>query len=124
MLARGASTFWESFDPDESRETELELYGRRYGVSLCHGWSGAIAGTIATHVLGVEPSAPGYERATIAPQLGDLAWAEGVVPTPKGPIRVRWSETGSRVELPDGVHADVTWRGTTRELAAGTHELD
>lgn len=123
MLARGASTFWESFDPDEDRDTELELYGRRYGVSLCHGWSGAIAGTLATHVLGVEPAAPGYDRVTIAPQLGDLAWAEGVVPTPKGPIRVRWSETGSRVELPDGMTADVAWRAATRELGPGSHDV-
>ncbi|MGH7893293.1 MAG: hypothetical protein ACREQL_01415, partial [Candidatus Binatia bacterium] len=43
MLERGATTFWESFDPEEDRATELDLYGRRYGVSRCHGWSGAIA---------------------------------------------------------------------------------
>ncbi len=122
MLARGASTFWESFDPDEQRDTELELYGRRYGVSLCHGWSGAVAGTLATHVLGVEPASPGYARTTIAPQLGDLAWAEGEVPTPHGPIVVRWGDA-ARVELPDGVHADVTWRGTTRPLGPGAHDL-
>jgi hypothetical protein len=27
MLERGATTFWESFDPDEPRATELDLHG-------------------------------------------------------------------------------------------------
>src|SRR6185436_18478828 len=35
MLERGATTFWESFDPEEDPATELDLYGRRYGVSRC-----------------------------------------------------------------------------------------
>ncbi|MCW5891498.1 MAG: hypothetical protein KIT14_13235 [bacterium] len=124
MLARGATTFWESFDPDEDRATELDLYGRRYGVSLCHGWSGAIAGTLAAHVLGVAPAAPGCARLVLAPQLGDLAWAEGDVPTPHGPVRVRWSADGARVELPAGAEATVHWRGHETTLGPGRHALD
>jgi hypothetical protein len=124
MLARGATTFWESFDPDESRDTELELYGRRYGVSLCHGWSGAVAGSLATHVLGVDPLTPGYARTAITPQLGDLAWAEGVVPTPRGPITVRYTETTATVTLPDSVDAELTWRGQVRALGPGTHTIE
>jgi hypothetical protein len=123
MLERGATTFWESFDPDEDRSTELDLYGRRYGVSRCHAWSGAIAGTLATHVLGVHVREPGARRVTLRPQLGNLAWAEGVVPTPLGALRVRWTTSGARVEIPTGMRAEVVWHERTVDVGAGTHVL-
>jgi len=123
MLERGATTFWESFDPDEGRDTELDLYGRRYGTSLCHAWSGAVAGALSRHVLGVEPRVPGWARVTIAPCLGDLAWAEGVVPTPRGPIAVRWHGEGGEIELPPGVEAHVGHHGAARVLGPGRHRL-
>ena len=113
MLERGASTFWESFDPDEDRRTELDLYGRRYGVSRCHGWSGSIAGTLATHVLGASIREPGGRRVTLRPQLGNLAWVEGTIPTPVGLLRVRWTPGGARVEVPAGMRTDVVWRERT-----------
>jgi hypothetical protein len=123
MLERGATTFWESFDPEESRATELDLYGRRYGVSRCHGWSGAIAGTLVSHVLGVSIREPGARRVALRPQLGNLAWVEGAVPTPLGLLRLRWTTAGSRLEIPTGMRADVTWRERTLELGAGSHVL-
>jgi hypothetical protein len=123
MLERGATTFWESFDPEEDRATELDLYGRRYGVSRCHGWSGAIAGTLVKYVLGVSIREPGGRRVSLRPQLGNLAWAEGAVPTPLGLLRLRWTTTGARVEIPAGMRADVTWRERTLELGTGTHVL-
>jgi hypothetical protein len=123
MLERDATTFWESFDPDEERASELDLYGRRYGVSRCHGWSGAVAGTLAAHVLGVQVREPGARRLVVRPQLGDLAWVEGTVPTPQGLVKVRWSTDGGHVELPPGVRATVTWRERTVDLGAGRHAL-
>jgi hypothetical protein len=123
MLERGATTFWESFDPEEDPATELDLYGRRYGVSRCHGWSGAIAGTLATYVLGASMREPGGRRVTLRPQLGNLAWAEGAIPTPLGLLRVRWTATGARIEIPPGMRADVVWRERTLELGPGAHVL-
>jgi hypothetical protein len=123
MLERGATTFWESFDPEEDRATELDLYGRRYGVSRCHGWSGAIAGTLATYVLGVTIREPGGRRVALRPQLGNIAWAEGTVPTPLGPLAVRWTTTGARLVVPAGMRAEVTWRERTVDLGPGVHAL-
>jgi hypothetical protein len=123
MLERGATTFWESFDPDEDRSTELDLYGRRYGVSRCHGWAGSIAGTLATHLLGASIREPGGRRVTLRPQLGNLPWVEGAIPTPLGLLRARWTTTGSRVEIPPGMRVEVTWRERTVELGPGTHVL-
>jgi hypothetical protein len=123
MLERGATTFWESFDPEEDRSTELDLYGRRYGVSRCHGWSGGIAGLLATYVLGASIREPGGRRVTLRPQLGTLSWAEGAIPTPLGLLRVRWTTSGARVDVPPGMRVDVAWRDRTLDLGPGVHVL-
>jgi len=113
MLDLGATTFWEDFDlawtENASRIDELVPQGKKdihgdcgaycyvgFRHSLCHGWASGPTAWLSRHVLGVSPAAPGFTKARIAPALGDLAWAEGTYPTPKGPIRVRHEK------LPDG----------------------
>jgi hypothetical protein len=63
---------------------------------------------LPAHLLGVTPTSPGYRTASIRPDLGDLAWAEGVVPAPHGDNRVNL-QTGLRgeIELPDGITATL-----------------
>jgi alpha-L-rhamnosidase len=56
--------------------------------SMCHGWSAGPAYLLSAYVLGVRPAAPGFASHTDEPRLGNLAWAEGVVPTPRGDLRV------------------------------------
>ncbi|MFM7184352.1 MAG: family 78 glycoside hydrolase catalytic domain [Planctomycetota bacterium] len=106
MLDLGATTFWEDFDlawtTNATRIDELVPTGKKdihgdcgaycyegFRHSLCHGWASGPTAWLSQHVLGVSPAAPGFARARIAPLLGDLDWAEGTYPTPKGPIRVR-----------------------------------
>jgi alpha-L-rhamnosidase len=54
--------------------------------SLCHGWSAGPAYLLPAFVLGARPTSPGYASHSSDPQLGDLAWAEGTVPTPRGEL--------------------------------------
>jgi hypothetical protein len=59
-------------------------------------------------VLGVKALEPGCKRVRVAPNLGNLQWAEGSYPTPLGPIRVRHERQSdgtisSRVDAPKGV---------------------
>jgi alpha-L-rhamnosidase len=54
---------------------------------------------------------PGFARVRIAPQLGDLKWAEGTYPTPRGPIHVRHERRpdgtiATKVEAPAGVQVE------------------
>jgi alpha-L-rhamnosidase len=55
-------------------------------------------------VAGIRPGAPGFEKAEIRPQLGDLAGLELTAHTPRGPIafRAEAQEEGHRawVTLP------------------------
>ena len=58
--------------------------------SLCHGWSAGPCCFLPRHVLGVRPAAPGFAKVEVRPDLGDLAWARGSIPTPLGRIEVEW----------------------------------
>ena len=62
-------------------------------------------------MLGVRQVSPGFKTWLIEPQPGDLTWARGCVPTPYGPIKVKWEKTprGLRleIEVPNGTSASV-----------------
>ena len=73
-----------------------------------HAWGAAPANLLPRKVLGVEPLEPGYARFRIRPQLGGLAWAEGRVPTPRGPIVVRGEVTARRFTLTVEIPPDST----------------
>jgi alpha-L-rhamnosidase len=104
MLDRGSLTTWEVFPG-------LEVLDGWWSRSWCHAWSALPAYLMQAFVLGVRPLEPGFKKALIAPQLADLTWAEGKVPTPHGPIAVRVERAGAgllvQVTLPEGAAAEV-----------------
>jgi alpha-L-rhamnosidase len=103
MLDKGATTTWETFSN--------YLPGGTWTRSWCHAWSAAPAYFLSAYVLGIRPLEPGYKRALIDPQLCDLAWAQGAVPTPQGEISLlaeqRESGLALRIALPAGVAGEV-----------------
>jgi hypothetical protein len=75
--------------------------------SDCHAWGAHPRYHFASSVLGVRPTSPGMATVTVAPQLGGLAWAEGSVTSPYGPIHVRASaEDGVRISAPPEITID------------------
>ena len=75
-----------------------------------HAWGAAPANLLPRFVLGVQPSSPGWETATIRPSPGELKFALGKVPTPRGPISVDWKSDSTfklSLILPEGVAAKV-----------------
>jgi alpha-L-rhamnosidase len=101
MLDRGATTIWETF---AGAYTQDENWTR----SWCHAWSSAPLYLLPAYVLGVRPLEPGFKHALIAPQLGDLEWAEGRVPTPYGEIEMRAEQDGATLHLEVRLPADVS----------------
>ncbi len=99
MLDWGATTWWETWQP---------------GASFCHGWSGGPTYNLGAEVLGVKPLKPAFAEVSVAPNWVGLGHASGVVPTPKGEVRVGWTRdarTGNvaiRVGSPEGVPLEVT----------------
>ena len=92
MLAQGATTFWETYDPKEGYPERLAMYGNRYGKSLCHAWGASPIYLLGKYYLGIQPTKPGYEEWECRPCMGDLKWMKGDVPTPHGNIHVEMTK--------------------------------
>ncbi len=125
MLDLGATTFWEDFDlqwtKNASRIDEIVPEGKKdihgdfgnycykgFRHSLCHGWASGPTAWLSEHVLGVKIVEPGCETVRIEPHLGDLDWAQGAFPTPKGVIKIRHEKKADNsiettIDAPDGV---------------------
>lgn len=124
MLDRGATTFWESYEPSwlngSGRIDELPKNGEKnihsdfgkycyngFRLSLCHGWSCAPVQFFAENALGVKFVEAGGRKIKIEPELGGLLWAKGKIPTAYGLIEVENVKTAdgikTSVRLPDGV---------------------
>lgn len=130
MLDFGATTFWEDFNLEwtnnATRIDELVPPGKKdlhgdcgaycyegFRHSFCHGWASGPTAWLSQNVLGVKPLEPGFKRVRIAPQLGNLKWAEGTYPTPLGPIKLRHERqpdgsVKSNIEAPPGVEVVQT----------------
>ncbi len=119
MLARGATTLWESFAPT---------------ASLCHGFSATPVFQLSTELLGVEPLEPGCAAFRFAPQPADLAFARGVFPTLAGDVGVDWVRRGETIEIwlevPPGARARLVdptgfaFTSRERERGPGKHRLE
>ena len=125
MLDLGATTFWEDFHIDwtknAARIDELVPEGKidvhsAYGDycykgfrhSLCHGWASGPTAWLSRHVLGVKVVEPGFKKVRITPHLGNLKWVEGTFPTPYGVIQIKHTKGAdgkivSDILVPEGV---------------------
>jgi hypothetical protein len=93
MLAEGLTT-WAETDSPATR-------------SDCHAWGASPNIEFFRTVLGVDSAGPGFRQVRIRPHLGSLLSARGVVPHPKGLIRVEVTRENGVVKhtatLPPGV---------------------
>jgi len=115
FLDQGATTFYELWNVTvESR---------------CHAWSSSPVYHLMQIVLGVRPVGPGWTKLRIAPFPGKLEFARGVVPTPRGLLRVEWEKAGDdqlavRLDVPEGLEVEfVSPDGRVRDVEAGANEF-
>jgi hypothetical protein len=95
MLARGATQFWEVFDP----ESPAGSWPQRLW-SLTHAFCAGPVYSLPAHFGGIRPLEPGFSHAEIAPKLVDLHWIKASVTTPRGEIDV----TATRARGLGGFH--------------------
>lgn len=117
MVDEGATSYWEGYDPrwykgylfHASLQAD-DMSG--FTVSLAHGWSSGVTPWLMSQVLGIVPTAGGYAKVNIRPDLIDLKWAKGAEPTPYGLLGVSMSDqAGSdviKITLPPHVEARVS----------------
>ena len=67
--------------------------------SECHAWGALILYELPSVILGVRPSAPGYEKMEVKPVPGYLKSARGQVITPKGMVNVEWYRENKEIHI-------------------------
>ncbi|KZV82598.1 Six-hairpin glycosidase [Exidia glandulosa HHB12029] len=88
------NTLWEGV----GLNGEVSAYQGAFS-SMAHGWAAGAAIALSTRVLGVEPTSPGFATYDVVPHPGDVTWANGTVPTPRGDITVGWTVVDGALKL-------------------------
>jgi Bacterial alpha-L-rhamnosidase C-terminal domain/Bacterial alpha-L-rhamnosidase 6 hairpin glycosidase domain len=73
---------WEKLNQDG---TDVDA-----NASLAHGWATGPVASLTGYLVGARPVTAGYKAWIIAPQPGNVEWAQGRIPTPAGALVSRW----------------------------------
>ena len=92
MLEAKTGTLWEMWRGKSGGEGPT-CY------SLCHAWSASPLLLFPGRVLGVEPIEDGYHVFRCSPRTGGIEFAQGLVPTPNGPVQVSWVDRPDRLSV-------------------------
>jgi alpha-L-rhamnosidase len=132
MIREGATCFWEQYDPSKKAQDQYAMYGKPFGMSLCHAWGASPVYLLGKYYLGVRPTQPGYAAYVVEPKLGGLQWIEGKVPTPHGDIAVYANDRQIRVTAAGNGHGVLRFKsrhtphsgdGGIRADGAGGYEM-
>ncbi|MFE5321584.1 alpha-L-rhamnosidase N-terminal domain-containing protein [Paenibacillus sp. NPDC056579] len=102
MVARGATTWWETFDPSSPHCSIPSPYqgntptylSDSIPVSHCHGWAASPTYLLTERILGIDVSNISSREFVFKPALGTVAWAQGTVPTIYGSIYAKCVQAG------------------------------
>jgi len=127
MIASGATTTWERFDPQFADAGALPegsddppVNSMNDLTSMAHPWSSGATSILTEHGLGIRATSPGYATWEASPDfmwptkqksVGDnrLSWVSGIVPSPHGQIEFGLSMDTARasVVVPKGTRGVV-----------------
>lgn len=113
MLALGATSFWEEYNPTKKGAEHYAMYGREFGKSLCHAWGASPIYLLGKYYLGVKPTSPGYATYAIDPVLGGLEWMQGKVPTPNGEVELYCNKTEIKLSTANAGVGTLTIKSKT-----------
>ena len=120
MLDNGFTRFIEDIRIGDGPRERLMFYGRPYGLSLNHGWTGATAVSLLMRgTLGLRIVEPGYRLCELRPNWKSFDWVKVGIPTPHGSLALDYSrEKGAELQVPDGVRIRIVdERGAVQEIA-------
>ena len=113
MVRQNLTTWPEEGDPSRSDS---------------HAWSAHPTSGLLTYVAGIQPSAPGFARVRVSPNLGLLKRVEAAMAHPRGRIETRYRIAGERlratVTLPTGLDGTFEWQGQSAVLRPGRNRID
>jgi len=119
MVDRGATTWWETFDPSLPFATTPSPYMGHtptylqdaVPVSYSHGWGAAPTVLLTKELLGIDVSRLGMEGVALHPTpLAGIDWMEGAVPTVQGDIKASWRrEENGLISFRAEIPASMAW---------------
>ncbi|MES2377693.1 MAG: alpha-L-rhamnosidase C-terminal domain-containing protein [Bacteroidota bacterium] len=88
----------------------LEAWDNKYkpNQDWNHAWGAAAGNIISRKLMGVEPLAPGWTSFSVKPQIGSLKSAAIDVPTIKGTITARYTQTEKSFEMQIRIPGNTT----------------
>ncbi len=97
MLERGAVTFWEEFDPTVTGPEQYDMYGDKFGKSLCHAWSASPIYLLSKYFVGLRQSGTGFG---LEPRLEYFDQLDCTLPIGSGDgfVRLHWDGENLEVE--------------------------
>lgn len=96
MIRRGAVTFWEEYDPDVPEKEQYDMYGDRFGKSLCHAWGASPVYLLARYFVGVEITDAGKGEYELHSHMEFFQKLKCTLPVGKWQLHVDWD--GSRLQ--------------------------
>lgn len=91
MLKRGAVTVWEEFDPAVPEAEQYDMYGDRFGKSLCHAWGASPIYLLGRYFMGIRPLCPGGRTFMVEPHLEYFDKLDCQFPVGDGLVQIRWN---------------------------------
>jgi alpha-L-rhamnosidase len=93
-----------------------------------HAWSAHPNYHLLATVLGIRPLSPNFRTVVVAPALGEMRWARGEVPHPRGSIKVDLRRVGhagvdAHIELPGDLPGEFRWNEGTVPLHPGANHV-
>lgn len=98
MIKKGAVTFWEEYDPNVPEEEQYDMYGDRFGKSLCHAWSASPIYLLARYFVGLKITDPVNGKYELHPSLEYFDSLDCVLPVGKKNIHIQWDGSELKVD--------------------------
>lgn len=117
MLERGAVTFWEEFDPAVTGTAQYDMYGDRFGKSLCHAWAASPIYLLGRYFVGLHREGSGF---VIEPRLEYFGRLDCILPVDgkSGLVRLVW-EDGQLTAQTNRAGGALLFGGVRHELTPG-----
>ncbi len=97
MLKKGAHTFWEFSDNNDTGKWEIPS----------HAWSSGCTYLLSAYVMGIRATQPDYKAMIFEPQPCDLTHFNGVVPTSHGLIAASYEQKDGKNVFTLAVPKDI-----------------
>ena len=115
MLEEGATSSWEEYIPEKHGIEHYEMYGDKFGCSLCHAWGAGPILLLGRYIAGVRPTSVGGKTWEVVPAPGRYQHFKAVVPIAGGSVTVEYRDGKVRAQsdIPGGV---LKYNGVETEI--------